>query len=109
MKWTKWDTIVHDFWVHCVLRDYMRCPKCKAVGTYKAHPPPFVRRWLCKYCGYFKCPDQQGNVYEGQCHPEKEGTWDGRAVWQLIPRDHPNAQPTPKEVVDQIGCNPWFG
>ena len=46
------------------LRDRLRCPECKAVGTWKPHGGWLdfednrkVRRWLCKYCGYYRGPE----------------------------------------------------
>lgn len=46
------------------LRDRLRCPKCKAIGTYKPHGGWFdfsdvrkVRRWMCKWCGHYKGPE----------------------------------------------------
>ena len=43
------------------LRDRLRCPECKAVGTWKPHSGWLdredvrkVRRWLCKYCGHYE-------------------------------------------------------
>ncbi len=55
-----------DF-LRCIgLRDRLRCPMCRAVGTYKPHGGLLdkedirkVRRWLCKWCGYYK--DKLGN------------------------------------------------
>lgn len=75
------------------LRDRLRCPKCKAVGTYKPHGGwcelfhSFItnvratlkqgtryatdRRWLCKFCGYNVTPD--GTF---QCYPNaRTGAW----------------------------------
>jgi len=44
------------------LRDRLRCPECKAVGTYKLHAPGNGRpwRWLCKWCGYYDGPEGRG-------------------------------------------------
>lgn len=53
------------------LRDRLRCPNCKAVGTYKLHAPgpgypqgvPW--RWLCKWCGWYRDEDKSGLL----CYP----------------------------------------
>lgn len=58
--------VVQDLWFAAThwtgVRDRMRCPSCKAVGTWKMHGSLLerwiykdihVRRWLCKWCGYF--------------------------------------------------------
>ena len=59
------------------LRDRLRCPKCKAVGTYKLHAPSLGEeteppwRWLCKYCGYYR--DKNGKRW---CVPSPTfGCW----------------------------------
>lgn len=44
------------------LRDRLRCPSCKAIGTWKPHggwldKPSGKRRWLCKFCGYYIGPE----------------------------------------------------
>lgn len=46
------------------IRDRLRCPECGAVGTYKPHGGLLdredvrkVRRWLCKWCGYYVGPE----------------------------------------------------
>src|ERR1700676_1134802 len=77
-RWTMWQTIKHQFFDSLMLigmRDRLRCPECRAVGTWKPHGGWFEsidnwrtgmrarvktlgaqyatnRRWLCKYCGY---------------------------------------------------------
>jgi len=41
------------------IRDRLRCPECKSVGTWKPHGGWFDnskasgRRWLCKWCGHY--------------------------------------------------------
>ncbi len=60
---------VHDLWFvltyYTGLRDRLRCPSCKAVGTWKMHGSLVerwiykdiaVRRWLCKWCGHYIGP-----------------------------------------------------
>ena len=46
------------------IRDRLRCPKCRAVGTWKPHGDVLdfedvrcVVRWLCKWCGYYRGPE----------------------------------------------------
>jgi hypothetical protein len=46
------------------MRDRLRCPMCKAVGTWKPHGGWFdnsdvrrVRRWMCKWCGWYLGPE----------------------------------------------------
>lgn len=60
---------IHDLWFAAThwtgLRDRMRCPNCRAVGTWKMHGSLLerwiygdikVRRWLCKWCGHYIGP-----------------------------------------------------
>lgn len=60
------------------MRDRLRCPVCKSVGTYKPHGGIFdrvdqrkVRRWLCKWCGHYRGAD---GIF--QCVIDEE-----RGVW----------------------------
>ena len=46
------------------LRDRLRCPACRAVGTWKPHggwldreDERKVRRWMCKCCGIYAGPE----------------------------------------------------
>lgn len=109
-------------------RDKLRCPKCKAVGTWKPHdgwvdslwawmegvvgkgvtshlPPRGVRRWLCKWCGHYVGP-------EGTLHafPDPD-----RGCWVLPPPYDPDAPaeplPTPADVLaTHMGKTwPWRG
>ncbi len=78
---TIWKATVHQFY-DCLrlvgLRDRLRCPQCKAVGTWKPHGGFLdfedvrkVRRWMCKWCGYYRGPE--GSFY---CHQNwKKGCW----------------------------------
>jgi hypothetical protein len=92
------------------IRNRLRCPFCSAVGTWKPHGGRWdqsdtrkVRRWLCKWCGYYYGP-------EGQrwCSVSKrQGCW--VLVWDL-PDDEPAL--TPRTVVRRsyLGdTNPWNG
>jgi hypothetical protein len=62
------------------LRGRLRCPLCKAVGTWKPHGTLTarwrdhdrpVRRWLCKWCGHYLGPE--GALH---CFPDPaRGCW----------------------------------
>lgn len=99
------------------LRDRLRCPNCKAVGTWKPHGGwldklvdwrddvanevtafgavyATDRRWLCKYCGY--------NVYAGgveHCAPNGK-----TRVWDVY---GPDSLPTPFSAVTQVLGKVW--
>jgi hypothetical protein len=82
------------------LRDRLRCPSCSSVGTWKPHGGWFdvedkrkVRRWLCKWCGYYVGPEGQKRAL---VQPDF-----GR-VWELQDRGT-----TPKDL--SRGLNPWSG
>ena len=54
------------------MRDRLRCPCCKAVGTWKPHGGWFdkederkVRRWMCKWCGSYIGPEGRRRVEVG--------------------------------------------
>ena len=98
------------------IRDRLRCPKCKAVGTWKPHGgwldnfvawkwnfaamlPAGVgvltaRRWVCKYCGYVRNKDGEFQAYPNSV----------KKVWY---QKDENSTPTPKERVGEL--NPWAG
>lgn len=119
MKWTWRDTANHQFFdlLRLVgLRDRLRCPTCRAVGTFKPHGGwldrtidwwtdfkdtllPGVRyaterRWVCKYCGFVR--DQDG---EQQAFPNSR-----KKVWDVQCED---SAPTPKRRVEHLGDNVW--
>src|SRR5262245_44707835 len=101
MAWqlTRWEKVKHqyfDFLSLVGLRDRLRCPKCKAVGTWKPHggwceltanwwvdyksrllpgvPYSTDRRWVCKWCGYVR-----SHVGEQQAYPNKaKRVWDAK-------------------------------
>ncbi len=64
---TLWQKAVHqlyDFSRLIGLRDRLRCPDCKAVGTFKPHggwldfeDKRKERRWMCKWCGGYSGPE----------------------------------------------------
>lgn len=62
------------------LRDRLRCPECRSVGTWKPHggwfdkqpklsltgpQPRYTRRWMCKWCGYYVGPESESRVHLG--------------------------------------------
>jgi hypothetical protein len=84
------------------LRDRLRCPACKAVGTWKPHgvwsarhfhhDRP-VRRWMCKWCGLYVGPEGIIRVF-----PDLE-----RGYWAMPRPFDPGSPeepgPTPADVV----------
>jgi allantoicase len=79
------------------MRDRLRCPKCAAVGTWKPHggwldgdDKRKVRRWMCKWCGYYVGPEGEKIV----------GLDSDKGCWTL------EANYRPKE---NVKGNPWFG
>src|SRR5207253_1087306 len=87
------------------LRDRLRCPHCGAVGTWKPHggwldfsDKRRVRRWLCKWCGWYEGPEGRGAL----CEPNlNKGCWDFKG----------DTAPTPKAIVEsQLKTIwPWRG
>jgi hypothetical protein len=82
------------------LRNRLRCPHCKSIGTWKPHGGWLDypargprRRWLCKWCGWY----------------ENSETWDlawpdsEKKVW--VRKGTP--EPTPKILVGEL--DPWRG
>ena len=105
---TLWRATVHQFY-DCLrilgLRDRLRCPKCKAVGTWKPHGGFLdfgdirkVRRWMCKWCGYYSGPE--GELY---CQPDiRKGYWDLPALGEITTeflRDGVGRVLSPKNMV----------
>src|SRR5256885_1596194 len=91
------------------LRDRLRCPKCQAVGTYKPHGGWWdrikgedvrrVRRWLCKWCGWYRGPE--GSLY---CvMDEQRGHWS-------FPEDALVNGGTPEDILKaHTKAWPWRG
>ena len=85
------------------IRDRLRCPNsaCRAVGTWKPHGGWLdwndecpKRRWLCKWCGYYK------DKYEDRwCQA-------GGSCWEFAPIGKRN---TPQVLLRKSGLNPWRG
>ncbi len=117
--------IVMDIWFlatyYTGLRDRMRCPNCKAVGTWKMHGTWWerwrfgdiaLRRWGCKYCGHWIAKgwvSPTGQVRDGriQAFPLSQG---GLKVW-AYPDPSIEREPTPAEALcASMGRTwPWNG
>ena len=69
------NVLTHQLWDFSRLiglRDRLRCPACRAVGTWKPHggwldrsDERKVRRWMCKWCGYYVGPEGERIVVVG--------------------------------------------
>jgi hypothetical protein len=82
------------------LRDRLRCPRCKAVGTWKPHggwldyPDKGPRRrWLCKWCGWYENSEGWDLAWPSST----------RKVW--VRKGDP--EPTPSEIIEDL--DPWRG
>jgi hypothetical protein len=84
------------------MRDRLRCPSCRAVGTWKPHGTILARlvhqdrparRWMCKWCGLYVGPE--GII---KAFPDLERGW-----WTLPNWSDPGAPEkpgsTPQDVV----------
>ena len=100
--------IWHQLWDFSRLigvRDRLRCPFCKAVGTYKPHggwldlaDERKVRRWICKWCGLYFGP-------EGYRWAQI-----GKTAWELVdpaPAEQEFNRDTPQKRCGN--ARPWFG
>lgn len=102
------------------LRDRLRCPSCKAIGTWKPHgtfssrifhKDRPTRRWMCKWCGLYVGPEGIIRVY-----PDLDlGCWALPAPWYPDAK-HWEAQITPKDAVAKLLSHddgkpvwPWRG
>ena len=89
------------------IRDRLRCPNCKAVGTYKPHggwidvrrgDNAGVRRWMCKWCGLTRYAGFRVRAFPSA----------SRGVWLLQgDEDLTMADLTPEQRVHPV--NPWRG
>lgn len=89
------------------VRDRLRCPSCKAVGTWKPHggwidvylgDNAGVRRWMCKWCGLTRYKEFGVWAFPSQ----KRGVWLLQGDEDLTMDDL-----TPKQRVHPV-C-PWRG
>ena len=90
-----WWKIKHEFFIqirHLGLRDRLRCPHCRKIGTRKPHRPP--RRWLCKWCGQYEDIGRRGIARP--CAKKR--------VWMLKPKKKGRL---PSERIKNL--NPWVG
>lgn len=106
------NSLTHQLWDFSRvfgLRDRLRCPQCRAVGTWKPHggwldtqDERKVRRWMCKWCGHYLGPEGVKTVVMGP------------TAWAM-PEDVPNGQTPMRIVMQATGRNvgpyigPWFG
>jgi rubredoxin len=89
------------------LRDRLRCPSCHAVGTFKPHGSIIdredrrrVRRWLCKWCGYYLGPEGRRVAY---CDPVAR-------EWRLPENTESRTTPSRAIAGSQIpNAWPWRG
>jgi hypothetical protein len=91
----------------------MKCPACGAVGTY--NPYGFwwkdrnVRRWLCKWCGFYDGVDGR---YWCFIDP-RQGCWVGPIEAEAesgVERQQRIAKgelTTPQKIARREGFNPW--
>ena len=101
---TFWHQLI-DFARIVGARDRLRCPRCRAVGTWKPHggwldvwlggDTRGIRRWICKWCGLYRDAQGQDEAVVGR----------GGRHWELL-RHWPSGR-TPKQMCD--GAHPWAG
>lgn len=99
---------IFDFARFIGMRDRLRCPMCHAVGTWKPHggwmdfaDERKVRRWLCKWCGWYHGPEG----YAWAEISEVNGVWTLEDESQLD--DIGYCRDTPKRRA--CNANPWRG
>lgn len=91
------------------MRDRLRCPSCRAVGTWKPHggwldrddDRPRRRRWMCKWCGYYIGPEGHGHLVAVPALGDR---------WIFRNEDHTTR--TPEQIVRRYyseEISPWRG
>ena len=97
---------LYDFLRLIGLRDRLRCPNCFSVGTWKPHGGWLdfederpVRRWLCKWCGFYQ--DAKGYNW---CEARKT-CWE---IFESCPTPPPRRN-TPQNLLLESQINPWKG
>jgi hypothetical protein len=112
----------HQFWDLSRIfgvRDRLRCPACRAVGTWKPHggwldDKPHIRRWMCKWCGHYD--GLEGEPIGGSVvvYSIVDGCWmqkylrpEGKTPKAVIGTDP--SMISKREGAEQITCNPWRG
>lgn len=94
---------------YTTIRDRLRCPNCRAVGTWKMHGSLIerwfhgdipVRRWLCKWCGHYTGPRGRTVAYVDH----HSNNW-------ALPEPPAPRQATPLEAFSKIMGKtwPWYG
>lgn len=98
------------------LRDRLRCPGCRRIGTWKPHGDVYsrmndhdrsVRRWLCKWCGRYEGPEGVLKAFPSKV----TGAW-ALEGWKDDKGEELPVEPTPEEaVLAAYGrpVNPWAG
>lgn len=92
------------------LRDRLRCPNCRAVGTWKPHGTLWDRwrcndrctyRWMCKWCGYYNGPEGTVTAW-----PDPDA-----GCWTLPHPETGERGLTPDELLhrSEVQAWPWFG
>lgn len=110
-RWVRRSTIGHellDSLRFIGMRDRLRCPDCRAVGTWKPHGGWYdrrhgdvraVRRWMCKCCGRYEGPEGVRRVVPNVTR----GYWDFRNGGTDEYGD------PPKVTLIRVGFWPWGG
>jgi hypothetical protein len=100
----------YDLLRYVGLRDRLRCPHCGKIGTFKPHggradrragDTRGVRRWLCKWCGYYLGPEGVQQAFPSAEH----------GAWALVDWGFTH-EATPEEAVEQFygrSVDPWRG
>ena len=111
ITWIVWHQLC-DLLVVIGMRDRLRCPECKAVGTWNPHggwlddSKASGRRWVCKWCGhYVGIPFNEGDIIKRKAFIDPE-----LKCWRLADfytgKKLPEGAFIPKDVVK---ANPWKG
>jgi len=90
------------------VRDRLRCPNCFKIGTWKPHGGWLdsedecpVRRWLCKWCGYYQSAQRFDWCEVGDTCWEF-AKWP-ETVWPVTRRR------TPENLLIEHQIDPWRG
>ena len=107
MAWARPNAVWHqvcDFLRLVGMRDRLRCPRCRKVGTWKPHGGWLdredgrkVRRWLCKWCGSYHGPEGRMQARIGATRG-----------WWILPDDPEwDEGKTPAGIL--VNADPWRG
>lgn len=94
------------------MRDRCRCPNCEAVGTFKAHggwldsSRASGRRFLCKWCGYYK-----GRAFNrGPIAIKQARVVPSKGCWRLVEWDSEKEDIEDSYIPkERIEANPFRG